>query len=220
MDTDLREVAFFGKITAAFTHEMKNVLAIMKESAGLMDDLLSLSQNAAFPHKERLIRALETMEKQAKRGIELSSRLNRFAHSADEPFATLDLPEILEQIISLSERFARLKQVTLTLNPPEKAVSVVLPPMRLQMAIFACLEWCWGLLTPGESICLSCGQSGKEAIIRFTCQSSGNIEEAIAGSLSNSTAGKVMHEMAENLRGRIECDRSEPALELIVPTAG
>ena len=95
MGMDSREVAFFGRITAAFTHEMKNVLAIIKESAGLMEDLLALSQNAAFPHQERFVRSLATIEAQAKRGIELSNRLNRFAHSPDEAFATVDLNEML-----------------------------------------------------------------------------------------------------------------------------
>ena len=58
VETDLREVAFLGRITAAFTHEMKNVLAIIKESAGLMEDLLALSQEAAFPHRDRFARCL------------------------------------------------------------------------------------------------------------------------------------------------------------------
>ena len=38
-----KELEFFGKITAGITHEMKNVLAIIKKSAGLMEDIMSLS---------------------------------------------------------------------------------------------------------------------------------------------------------------------------------
>jgi hypothetical protein len=42
-----RKAAFMGRITAGVTHEMKNVLAIIKESAGLMEDFLKISQDAA-----------------------------------------------------------------------------------------------------------------------------------------------------------------------------
>ncbi len=48
---DLSETAFMGKITAAITHEMKNVLAIIKESAGLMEDLLSVAKDDSFQHE-------------------------------------------------------------------------------------------------------------------------------------------------------------------------
>lgn len=46
------EIVFFGKITAGITHEMKNVLAIIKESSGLMEDLILLRPEDDFPHKE------------------------------------------------------------------------------------------------------------------------------------------------------------------------
>ena len=112
-EKDLREAAFLGRITAAFTHEMKNVLAIIKESAGLMEDLLALSQEATFPQRDRFVRCLTTIAAQTKRGVELSGRLNRFAHSPDQDIATVDLNDILEQVVFLSGRFARLKGVTL-----------------------------------------------------------------------------------------------------------
>ena len=37
-DNENGEIVFFGKITAGITHEMKNVLAIIKESSGLVED--------------------------------------------------------------------------------------------------------------------------------------------------------------------------------------
>ena len=126
---DLREVAFLGRITAAFTHEMKNVLAIIKESAGLMEDLLALTPGPAFPHRDRFARSLTTIQAQTKRGVELSNRLNRLAHSSDKEVARVDLNDILEQVIILSERFARLKGVSLQLYPHGEALSVVVSPV-------------------------------------------------------------------------------------------
>ncbi len=42
--TQLDGLRFFGMINASISHEIKNVLAIISESAGLMEDLLLLAQ--------------------------------------------------------------------------------------------------------------------------------------------------------------------------------
>ncbi|MCP3901564.1 MAG: sensor histidine kinase, partial [Desulfobacteraceae bacterium] len=45
MDNRDDKAAFFGKITASITHEIQNVLAIIKENAGLMEDFLLINQS-------------------------------------------------------------------------------------------------------------------------------------------------------------------------------
>jgi C4-dicarboxylate-specific signal transduction histidine kinase len=219
VEMDAREVAFFGKITAAFTHEMKNVLAIIKESAGLMEDLLSLGQDATFPHRERFVRALGTMEAQAKRGIELTNRLNRFAHSPDEASTTVDLNDMLEQIILLAERFARLRGVTLSLVPYAEALPVTASPVALQMAVFSCLEYCWGVMGEGGKVALSAGQKGQEVIISFVCQSSADVAEDFAGRSFGFEGHPDLEKTAKSLNCRIECSPSQASFDLILPAA-
>ncbi len=220
MEMDPREVAFFGRITAAFTHEMKNVLAIIKESAGLMEDLLALSQNVAFPHQERFVRSLATIEAQARRGVELSNRLNRFAHSPDEAIATVDLNEMLEQIVFLSERFARLKRVTLSLNPYAAPLPVVTSPVGLHMTIFGFLECCWGGMAGGGNISLSVAQKGPEAVISFACQGGAEFAEDLARRVADSEAGLGLKQIAKHSNCRIECGPSGASFDLILPVAG
>ena len=217
---DPREVAFFGRITAAFTHEMKNVLAIIKESAGLMEDLLALSHNAAFPHQERFVRSLATIEAQAKRGIELSNRLNRFAHSPDEAFATVDLNEMLEQVVFLSERFARLKRVTLSLNPCAHPLPVITSPVGLQMTVFGFLECCWGGMAGGGNISLSVAQNGPEAVISIACQGGAEFTEDLARWVADSEAGLALKQIAKHSNCRIECGQSRASFDLIVSVVG
>jgi hypothetical protein len=85
------EMAFLAKITASVTHEIANSLAIILESAGLLSDILSLSQEGDFPHREKFQRVLGNINDQVKRGVDISSRLNQFAHSMDEPLAEVNL---------------------------------------------------------------------------------------------------------------------------------
>ena len=40
------QLAYLGKLMAGLSHELKNHLAIIKESNGLIEDLLSLEESA------------------------------------------------------------------------------------------------------------------------------------------------------------------------------
>ncbi len=217
LQKDLREVAFLGRVTAAFTHEMKNVLAIIKESVGLMEDLLSMSQESAFPYRERFDRCLTSIQTQTNRGVELSSRLNRLAHSPDEAVARVELNDILEQVIVLAGRFARLRGVSLALHPHEEALNVVLSPLRLQMVVFVCLECCWETMSPGGRICLMVTRAGREAAVRFTCQNGAGTEQDAACPLSEAETKQLIQEMVSDLDCRIAWSASPPAFHLILP---
>ncbi len=218
MKAELNEVAFFGRITAAFTHDMKNVLAIVRECAGLMEDLLSMSQGASFPHTDRFVRSLGTIQAQVKRGVDLCSGLNRFAHSPDEDVTTVDLNEILALIVLLSERFARLKGISLSLKPHPEAVPVVASPVGLQMVVFACLECCWKSMSDGGSVSLSVTQDKYEVIVTFTC--GGAFAGEPPGLIADPEAGPAIRETVKSSTCRIQSNASGSGLDLILPVAG
>ena len=54
-----REAAFIGKITASATHEIRNVLAIVKESAGLIDDLMQAAVTRGPLDGDRVLKATD-----------------------------------------------------------------------------------------------------------------------------------------------------------------
>jgi signal transduction histidine kinase len=147
-----KQLAFYGRITAGFTHEIKNILAIVKESSGLMEDLLSLSKDAPFPHWDRFSHRVSVIQQQVKRGVDLASRLNRFAHSTDEVMVQIDLNELAEQLVRLSERFARLKDVRLRAQPAPSAASLTTSPVELQMALFTIMESFWTQMPAGSEL--------------------------------------------------------------------
>jgi signal transduction histidine kinase len=146
------ETAFIEKITAAMTHEFMNVLSTIKESSGLMADLLSLSEETSFPHHVKFTEKLAIIREQVKRGMELSDMLNRFAHGIDEPKARIELNELLTQLSILVQRFAALKKVELTLDPVEAPLELRTDPFRLQLILVACLETCFDHVAPGGRV--------------------------------------------------------------------
>ncbi len=147
------KAAFMGKITAGVTHEIKNVLAIIKESAGLLEDLISLSQDD-LPPPDKFLRVLTRINGQVTRGVDLSASLNAFAHTGDELRASVDLNQAVVQSAFLSQRFARLKRITLSAFPCEKPLVATTDPLAFQMLLFQCVDLLMNLLGAGSVITL------------------------------------------------------------------
>jgi signal transduction histidine kinase len=150
--TDLN-VAFMGKITAGMTHEIRNVLAIIRESTGLVQDLVGLS-GEGLKHKDKMIRALENVQTQVIRGTEITTRLNRFAHSVDEPLAGIELNEFLQYIGLLVERFARLKKVPLEVRSGEEIKNRTTNPFLLQLILCRCVDYVLASAEEGDTMIL------------------------------------------------------------------
>ncbi|MGA6927645.1 MAG: hypothetical protein WBY88_18290, partial [Desulfosarcina sp.] len=57
-------VRFFGEMSASISHEIKNVLAIIHENAGLLQDLLMMSEKGLPLSSERLSRLAQSILRQ------------------------------------------------------------------------------------------------------------------------------------------------------------
>jgi len=207
--TTAKELAFFGRITAGFTHEIKNILAIIKESSGLMEDLLSLTKDDPFPHWERFSRRVLVIRQQVQRGVELANRLNRFAHSPDEPVSRIDLNELADQLVRLSERFARLKEVTLKASCSESAVALVTSPVELQMAVFTLMESCWNQMPAGSEIELTVELREKRPCMFIRLIGETGDMVAAKQKVQSSESFRATQELLGELGGEILADRQD-----------
>lgn len=210
-----KEIAFFGKITAATTHEMKNILAIIKETSGLMEDLLLLSQNSPAPYQEKFQNALSVIKNQVKRGVDLTDRLNRFAHSPDETTSAVDLFEISENLVVLSHRFATLKQVALTTRKPNQTITIMTNPVKLQMALLVSIECCLKEMPPQGEISVSFEKNGEQTAVHFTCKGILPEETEFTHSISLSEEWPALQKITSDIGITAKLDESAPGILLI-----
>lgn len=127
---------FMGRLTAGATHELRNVLAIVKESAGLVEDLLAAGGPAGY----RVPVALGRIEAQVGRGAALLTSLNRVAHGLDRPREAVSLGEAVGHAALLCQRFARQRSRGLEAKPGGDA-TVTASAMGVYMALVAGMEW-------------------------------------------------------------------------------
>jgi signal transduction histidine kinase len=164
------EMAFLAKITASMTHEIANSLAIILESAGLLSDILNLSQEGDFPHRDKFQRVLGNINDQVKRGVDISGRLNQFAHSMDEPLAEVNVPELLDRIVLLMRRLAKRRGIELTAEAKGLDLAITSDPFRLQLVLAAVIENLTEALEEGGSIILQAQGAPEEVTILLTAQ--------------------------------------------------
>jgi len=148
----MNESLFMGKVTAAMTHEIKNVLAIIRESAGLAQDLLAMAGDSGFAHKEKFLRVMDKIDKQVERGAEIVSRLNTFAHVPDHEIRREDLSSVLDEMLILSHKLSRLSGVNFTVGKGSTSVVLEADPMKTRMTIYRLLEFLTPLVGKGSEI--------------------------------------------------------------------
>ncbi|MBI4720749.1 MAG: hypothetical protein HY770_05940 [Chitinivibrionia bacterium] len=135
-----KNLAFFGAVSASLSHEINNVFTIINELAGLLDDhMLRLDQDLPIDPK-KLKEISEKIAKQVRRGEALVKLLNRFAHSADHWIAEVGLREMLERIVTISQRFAMLNKAGIQTQFPGDELLLRTSPFLLQQAVFHCIR--------------------------------------------------------------------------------
>ena len=97
-------VRFFGEMAASVSHEIKNVLAIINENAGLLQDMLGMHEKGMPLSPERLSRLAQSIARQVSRGDGIVKGMNRFAHSADDAKEKVDVGALVQFMTRLAGR--------------------------------------------------------------------------------------------------------------------
>lgn len=130
------DLAFFGRITASVTHELNNVISIVEQLAGLLEDQLYAAESGMPLNNEKVKTVQEKIVTQTDRGVDLLRNLNKFAHSVDEQKRDADLNELVVNLYLLSKRFAELKNINLEMVTAGESIIVRTSPFLLQQVLF------------------------------------------------------------------------------------
>ncbi|MCF8094079.1 MAG: hypothetical protein K9J79_01835 [Desulfobacteraceae bacterium] len=203
-----KTLAFYGRMTANLTHEFKNILAIIQESAGLMEDIMAVAPLSKEKYQERFNNSMTTIKNQLQRGMQLATRFNKFAHAPDHASDELDLGETVEHFCTLTERFARLKHISLEADTRE--IKLTTNPLLLYMALFYSLDSCLSVLPAKSSISMAASENSGKPVIEIECAG----KDAPAApqfftKLRESSAWKELEDTAAQLGASLECAEND-----------
>lgn len=159
---------FFGTVSASISHEIKNVLAILNENAGLMEDLVSMAEKGISLNNERLKSIAVSMKKQIQRGDLIAKNMNRFAHSVDDFLITVDVSETLELVVSLSGRSADMRGVRLNPQYIPRKICISTHPFFLETLLWRCLNVAITFSGKEKTVGIMIEEMGKGARVSFS----------------------------------------------------
>jgi hypothetical protein len=203
---------FFGKATAAISHEIKNIIAIIGENAGLLEDLLLMSEKGVELKPDRLRQISERIQKQTIRADLTAKRLNEFSHSSDELIKLIDPLQLVEMVLSLARRFASLRDVTLEMMPEAKGPSITTDPFSLENLLWRCLYFATGQADEKKILHISIAEASEGLKIEI----SGMSAQDTSWSKSN-FPGPEEEILLEHLGASLAPDPERGAMAVLLP---
>lgn len=188
---------FIGKIIASFTHEVKNHLAFIKESAGLIGDIILSNELLGTKYITQITSITKSIEDQVKKTSEFCSHLNRFAHRMDSMNTSFNVNECIEDLITLMNRLANQKRITIEINLERDLPLVHSSPALLQLLIFCALEEIIARFSMNSRITLKSAFSDDRISVHLIPDGDA-ISQDIAG---NHCSSEFQQDIAGQLRG-------------------
>lgn len=162
----MRDAKLMGRLTASATHEMQNILATIRESSGLMEDLLAMSAEG-FAHAERFKKGLRVMAEQVERGMMLSEQLNFCAHAQESAPVGSEVNEAASALVGLSRRQAARGKVLLVLAPGRSGLRSALRAMDVMTLLGLALDCALPVMARDTELLLSVEEQGGLAVVRL-----------------------------------------------------
>ncbi|MDQ1238427.1 MAG: two-component system, NtrC family, sensor kinase, partial [Thermodesulfobacteriota bacterium] len=129
-------LASLGELAAGIAHEINNPVAIMVEEAGWMED--HLKEEETLQQSENLDefkRALNQIRVQGRRCKEITHKLLSFARKTDPTVKNVNLNELIEDVVALSEQRAKYSGVKIHLHLHDSIPTVNVSPSEIQQVI-------------------------------------------------------------------------------------
>jgi light-regulated signal transduction histidine kinase (bacteriophytochrome) len=161
-------LAFFGKISASISHELKNALSIINESAGLLEDLTLMAQKGAVD-PNRLLSTAKRIQLQVVRSDQIIQNMNTFSHSIDRPLLRLDIRDLLACLLAVTRRITDMKGIKISYDPGDAPISITTAPFFLMTLLWHLLEVVIWHAGDCKTVVCAVTKAGKSVEIRFTC---------------------------------------------------
>jgi signal transduction histidine kinase len=125
---------FFGSVNASISHELKNIFAIISETAGFLNDLTQLSKQGKPFDLSLLENCSNSIAEEIERGFDTIRQMNQFAHSVDDPVRETSIADTLTLAVKLTGFLSFAKKAHL--DEPAADTTVLTSPFLFQTLIY------------------------------------------------------------------------------------
>lgn len=177
METEMEKLlsdgfAFISTTNRLISHELKNILAIISETLGLIDELVQMADDGVKlkPGKLRSLSASILEEVERANGIIRS--MNTFAHSVDRITKEVDVGQTVNLVIELSRMDSASRQTRILRTDGESCV-ISTVPLFLERLLSRAVDFSVRGAGPKKEIRVSCRPDADGVRIVFSGLASG-----------------------------------------------
>lgn len=200
---------FFSRANRLISHELKNVLAIISETLGLLDELVALWEKGRTLEPGKLQGLTSSILEDVTRANGIIRSMNRLAHSVDEFVTETDVAEVLGLALELSRLDSASKRINMYLETAGEAV-ISTCPFFLHGLLFRIMHYAMRRGGPEREIRISLETEGGGCTISF-----GGIAPMGGGEFPTEREQSLV----KALSGRITMDVASGTLRVVLPRA-
>lgn len=202
---------FFGKMSASISHEMKNVLAVINENAGLLQDFIYMHEKGMPIDPEQLKGLSQMIKKQVQRADAIMKNMNKFAHSTDQLIKIESVNDILNIVAKLAIRFANMREVTLETIPSDEPIKIETNPFLLENLLWLCLDFAMDAVGPERTVRMFAKKIDNSAQITFSQLN------CMPATPNETFPDKRMEALLSTLHGNITVDTQAGTITISLP---
>lgn len=134
------QLSFIGKVLAVFSHEINNHLAILKESVGLIGDLIELGKTSSRNDLKEILKITQSIKNQIDQTTYFCDKLNGFGHGMEKPLSAFNIHKSIEELMVLLRRDINQKMICLEKDFAANMPLLYSNPLKIQFLIFCLIE--------------------------------------------------------------------------------
>ncbi len=134
------EQTSLARLLSSAVHDLRNVLAVVRESSGLTGDLVLIQENIA--KRDRMLGAVEEIQSQVVKGALLADAMDLLAQAGTEcDKGSCDANHVCNLFCCMAQRMARASRIRLE-HAQNQDLEVPLPPQRVLDLLVQVMDIC------------------------------------------------------------------------------
>jgi two-component system NtrC family sensor kinase len=167
------KMAALGKMAAGVAHEVNNPLAVIREKAGWMRDLLEEEDVRSSPNFQEFEDAVEKIEQHVERAGNVVHRMLGFARRMEPVCNDIQLNEILRQIATFLDNEMRFRSIELVWNLDQNLPTVQSDAAQIQQVILNLVDNAIDAIDRNGCITISTGFDAGNDTVRIGIRDNG-----------------------------------------------
>ncbi len=212
-ENSLRERQMYsqGKLLSSFSHDLKNHLAIIIESKGLLHDYIEMGRIPDHELSDKIEKILKQLDERTEKITSMAHQLNSLSHRSDTSTSIFELNKFMHEQLFFLQRFARLKNISLKTNFTDSKIQLYNNPSLLQFLFQQLFEEALQHLQENDELEVTTKYKENEATLQLFLNSASNNCTPFDSLLNTSTFLLSL----KKINARITIDLPSPTSQIL-----